>query len=100
MTTITLSPNHTFSIEPYEKLRVRIIVSENREELVCRKESVYKLKQFLALDEGRAFKGRLQLVKRGDSIAVEVKGEVLGDITVEQFLALLEKDYTGMDALR
>jgi len=78
---ITLSPNHTFTIEPYANRRVRLIVFKNGEEYVCRKESRYKLKQFLALDEGRAFKGRLQLVKGGNNIAIEVKGEVLGRIT-------------------
>ncbi len=78
---INLSTNYTLTIEPYQKLRLRLIVFKNGEEYVCRKESLYKLKQFLALDEGRAFKGRLQLVKCGDNISIEVKGKVLGRIT-------------------
>jgi hypothetical protein len=80
MPPIPLFPNYALAIEPYEKLRVRIMVFKDGEEYVCRKESLYKLKQFLALDEGRAFKGRLQLVKHGDTVAVDVKGEVLGRI--------------------
>jgi RNA binding exosome subunit len=83
MHTIPLSPNYTLAIEQYQNLRVRLLIFKNGEEYVCRKESLYKLKQFLALDEGRAFKGRLQLVKDGDVIAVEVKGEVLGRITLK-----------------
>ena len=89
MSPIPLFPNYTLAIEPYEKLRVRLIVFKNGEEYVCRKESQYKLKQFLALDEGRAFKGRLQLVKCGDNISIEVKGEVLGIVTAVQLEKLL-----------
>ena len=80
MTTIPLSHNYTFAIKPYEKLRVRLIVYKKGEVYVCRKESLFKLKQFLALDDGRAFKGRLQLVKHGDVVDVEVKGELVGSI--------------------
>ncbi|MBW4891304.1 hypothetical protein KXQ82_16370 [Mucilaginibacter sp. HMF5004] len=93
---IPLSLNNTFAIEPYTKLCVRLIVFKNGEEYVCRKESIYKLKQFLALDEGRAFKGRLQLVKRGDIIAVEVKGEVLGMVGVARIVTLLDNSNTSL----
>lgn len=90
MTTIPLSPIYTLGIEPYQKLRLRLIVFKNGEEYVCRKESIYKLKQFLALTEGRAFKGRLQLLKDGDVVGVEVKGEVVGVVADMQLRALLE----------
>jgi hypothetical protein len=81
MTSIPLSNNYSVAIEPCEKLRLRLIVYKNDEEYVCRKESLYWLKQFLALDEGRAFRGRLQLLKHGDDIAVEVKGELIGTVS-------------------
>jgi len=87
---ITLNPTHSLAIDPYEKLRLRLIIYKNDEEYVCRKESLYKLKQFLTLDEGRAFKGRLQLLKHGDDIAVEVKGELIGNISKAALLASLE----------
>ncbi len=78
MLPIPLSHNYALGVERYDKLRLRLIVYQNNEEYVCRKESLYKLKQFLNLDEGRAFKGRLQLLKHGDDIAVEVKGQQMG----------------------
>lgn len=89
MPPITLSQNYTLGVEPYQKLRLRLIVYQNGEVYVCRKESLYKLKQFLALNEGRAFKGRLQLLKHGDDIAVEVKGELIGNISKTVLLAHL-----------
>lgn len=73
MTTLPIAPNYSLTIEPYEKLRLRLIVFKDGEIYVCRKESIYKLKQFLAIDEGRAFKGRLQLVKHGDVVAIEIR---------------------------
>ena len=90
MTTIPLSPNYSLGIEQYQKLRVRLIIFKNSEVYVCRKESIYKVKQFLALDEGRAFKGRLQLVKDGDGIVVEVKGEVVGVVKPGDLEKLLD----------
>lgn len=81
MSPIHLSQNYALGIERYEKLRLLLIVYKNGEEYVCRKESLYKLKQFLSADEGRAFKGRLQLLTHGDDIAVEVKGELIGNIS-------------------
>jgi hypothetical protein len=82
--------NYTFSIEPVTNRRYRLIIYKNGEEHVCRKESLYKLKQFLSADEGRAFKGRLQLLKHGDEIAVEVKGELIGNISKATLLTSLE----------
>jgi len=90
MHTLKLATNYSLGIEHYEKLRVRLIVYKNGEVYVCRKESLYKLKQFLTLDEGRAFKGRLQLLKHVDDIAVEVKGELIGNVSKAALLASLE----------
>jgi len=90
MAPIPLTNDYTFTIEPYEKLRFRLIVYKNGEEYVCRKESLYRLKQFLVLDEGRVFKGWLQLLKHGDDIAVEVKGEMIGTVSKTSLQTLLE----------
>jgi len=90
MAPIPLSQNYALSIEPYEKLRLRLIIYKNGEEYVCRKESLHNLKQFLSADEGRTFKGRLQLLKHGDDIAVEVKGELIGNVSKAALFASLE----------
>jgi hypothetical protein len=68
--------NYTFSIEPVTNRRYRLIIYKNGEEHVCRKESLYKLK--------------LQLLKHGDEIAVEVKGELIGNISKATLLTSLE----------
>ncbi len=86
---IHLSPDHTFTIERYEK-RLRLIVYKNGEEYVCRKESLGKLKKALATDDARIFKGRLQLLKHGDDIAVEIKRQPVGTISVSSFQNCLE----------
>lgn len=88
---LPLSHNYALSIEPYEKLRLRLIVYKNGEEYVCRKESLYNLKQFLSTDECRAFKGRLQLLKLGDDIGVEVKGQQVGMLSKADIQHYLDK---------
>src|SRR5476651_309872 len=87
--TLLLHPNYRLGIEHYAPLRVRLIIYKSGEVYVCRKESIYKLKQFLALGEGRAFKGRLQLVKHGDVIDVEVKGKAVGSVGFVEMEKLL-----------
>ena len=89
MPTLPLTNNYTFAIEPITNRRVRLIVYQNDEELVCRKENLKQLNEFLSTDEARAFKGRLQLLKHGDDIAVEVKGELVGNIIKADLLAHL-----------
>ncbi|WP_448699988.1 hypothetical protein ACFGVR_22780 [Mucilaginibacter sp. AW1-3] len=47
------------------------------------------MSEFLSADEARAFNGRLQLLKHGDDIIVEVKGEPIGSISKAVLLAHL-----------
>jgi len=80
MVAIPLANNYTFGIEPVGNRRLRLIVFKNGEELVCRKENLKQLKDFLAEDKAQAFKGRLQLYKHRYDIAVEVKGQPIGTL--------------------
>ncbi|OCX51470.1 hypothetical protein BEL04_15700 [Mucilaginibacter sp. PPCGB 2223] len=89
MPTLPLTNNYTFAIEPITARRMRLVVYQNGKELVCRKENLKQLNEFLNVDEARAFKGRLQLLKHGDDIAVEVKGEPVGNISKADLLAQL-----------
>lgn len=86
---IKLNSSYSLSSEPHLK-GVRLIVLDNGNEWVCRKESFKKLNSFLSLDGGRIFKGRLQLYKHQNAIAVEVKGNNMGEICVTQLKKLLQ----------
>jgi hypothetical protein len=79
-----------FSIEPDNK-RVRLVIYQNGEEWVCRMENVSRIKEFLALQETRLFKGRLQLNKTNQQITIEVKGNFIGRINVDDFSEMLQK---------
>jgi hypothetical protein len=79
-----------FTIEFYKK-RLRLVVYQNKEEWVCRKETIKNLQEFLQLKEARIFKGRLQLYKIRNKIHVEVKGEVVGVISATAFQQLIPK---------
>lgn len=77
-----------FVIEPHKK-RLRLVVYQNKEEWVCRKETIKNLQEFLQLKEGKIFKGRLQLYKIRNKIHVEVNGEVIGIISATAFQQLI-----------
>jgi hypothetical protein len=85
---LQLNDNHYLTTKTHNK-RVRLIVVNNDIEVVCRKETTRNLSQFLTLNEGRIFKGRLQLYKHNDHIAVEVKGVNIGLITRDQLSQLM-----------
>jgi hypothetical protein len=93
MKPLLLKDSTYLSIESYEK-RVRLIVSSDQAELVCRKESFKNLEQFLQSPQQHIFKGRLQLYKNGDEVQVNVKGETLGTVAaveLEKRLSALRK---------
>jgi hypothetical protein len=90
MNKIQLNNEFAFSIEPYEK-RVRLVVYNNKEEWVCRKETIKNIESFLEKEEASIFKGRLRLSKVNSKIFVEVKKEVVGSIKLLEFEALLKK---------
>ncbi len=86
----TLTNTLEFAIEA-EKSKVRLIVLESGEELVCRKERVNELHRFIELDSGTIFKGRLQLQKQKDDILISVKGGIAGSIPANDFKKLLDE---------
>ncbi|RDC57790.1 hypothetical protein DU508_02195 [Pedobacter chinensis] len=75
----------------FEKLphTIRLIVSKNDEEWVCRKEKLKKLFSFLELDQEPLFKGRLQLFKSDGKI--KIKNEFISTISTETFQQALNK---------
>lgn len=77
-----LQDNHVLKIEP-EKLRpsrVRLIVKQMGKELVCRKEGINQLLEFLYSKDEHLFKGRLQISKTNDQISIWVKEQNVGSI--------------------
>ena len=85
---IQLNNNYSLTVQPHLK-GVRLIVLDNGNEYVCRKESFKNLTAFMALTEGQIFKGRLQLHKYHQNITVQVKGKALGTITLDHLKAFI-----------
>jgi len=85
-----LLDNMILGVEKYDS-RVRIIVSNNGEELVCRKERLSTLYKFLDLEKGEAFKGRLKLRKKENYIEIIVKNNVVGHINAEELRAKINE---------
>jgi len=90
MPLIPLTNSYAFNVEHITNRRMRLIVYKNGEEYVCRKENVKQLTEFLSEDEAKAFKGRLQLFKHHNDIAVTVKGEFIGSLTPTQLQSCIE----------
>lgn len=84
MESISLENNLKLS---FEKLphTVRLIISKNNDEWVCRKEKLKNLFSFLEKDKVHIFKGRLQLFKLNDRIDIQVKNIVIATISEESF---------------
>lgn len=72
------------SFEPLGR-KVRLIIFEADVELACRKETIKNLQQFLAEDETKIFKGRLQLHKREDIIEVLLKSKPVAIVSLSAF---------------
>lgn len=90
MESIALDSNFKLS---FEKLphTIRLIVSNNNKELVCRKEILIKLFSFTEIDKANLFMGRLQLFKSDDKIDIQVKKEFIGTISNVIFKRVLNK---------
>ena len=84
MTSLPLRDNFSLGMERYEN-RVRLVVFRDKEEWVCRKEGFAALEKFTETTADHIFRGRLRLHKDAAEIHVEVKGEILGTISVNQF---------------
>lgn len=89
MNIVKLSEDYSLAIE-VEGKRLRLIVFEDEEELVCRKTTAKELNQFLSGTENILFKGRLQLRKNAGQILIQVRGEVIGLIRKELLCTALE----------
>ncbi|QIL42003.1 hypothetical protein G7074_23680 [Pedobacter sp. HDW13] len=77
----------------FEKLphTIRLIISKNNEEWVCKKETLRKLFEFVNIDEAHIFKGRLQLIKINNHITLQVKSENISTILTKTFIEVLNK---------
>lgn len=90
MRQIRLNKELILSFEPFEK-KIRLVVSTNTNELVCRKESLKKLKAFLQPEQNHIFKGRLQLDKQGEVIELLVKNKPAAFIATKDFEQILNQ---------
>ena len=88
MDNIRLNNTFTFAVEPYNG-KLRFVVSEQGKEYVCRIEGKKTIESFLQEENNSIFKGRLQLHKLNNEIAVEVKGEVVGNLSVSSFQKMI-----------
>ena len=84
MESISLVENFKLSFEKLSHT-IRVIISKNDEEWVCRKEKLKKLFLFTEVDKEHLFKGRLQLLKSDGKIDIRVKNELIGTVSDEAF---------------
>lgn len=84
MLNFSLNAPYAIGME-WSENRIRLIVYKDGGEFVCRKESLSVLEGFMEVYEGRMFKGRLQLYKEAECIHVQVKGEVVGTLGLNDF---------------
>ena len=84
MRQIILNEKLTLSFEPIGK-KVRLIISEADQELVCRKETIKNLQNFCNVDSTYLFKGRLQLHKHDEIIEIVIKNKPCAIIASNDF---------------
>jgi len=90
METINLKNDFKLSFEKLTN-KIRLIITKNNEDWVCRKETLNSLCSFAEEDVTHIFKGRLRLNKLRDIIEVRVKNELIGTVTNEDFTQALIK---------
>lgn len=88
MNAIKLNDQLSFSVEQEEK-RLRLIVSNDQEELVCHKSNRNEIERFFRTENNHLFKGRLQLGKNGNHISIIVKDKIAGVINLVEFERLV-----------
>jgi hypothetical protein len=88
MDRINIGDQFSFLVEQEER-RLRLIVFNGDEELVCHKADRAKIQRFIMADKSHLFKGRLQLDKTGDHIRISVKGKTAGIISLSKFEKLV-----------
>lgn len=85
-----LTDTYSFALEHADK-KLRLVIYDGDTELVCRKEERKRLDAFLLRDSDHIFKGRLQLLKKKDTIAIQVKGKVVGQLNTADFQHMLHE---------
>lgn len=88
MQQIILNEKYTLSFEPVGK-KIRLAILEADVELVCRKETIKNLRDFMVKDELKIFKGRLQLNKQKDIIEVVMKDKPIAIVSAINFEQVL-----------
>lgn len=87
MGSIKLNDGYSLIVE-LEAKRLRLIILDGDAELVCHKTTVSELNRFLQETDAHLFKGRLQLYKTGDHVAIIMKGESIGSMPISEFQML------------
>lgn len=90
MDIIKMDDGYSLAVD-VENKRLRLIVLNGDNELVCHKTTVSEVNRFLQQADAHLFKGRLQLDKTGDRIAIMMKGAIIGSIHESEFAMLLSR---------
>jgi len=85
--------DYILKVEPEKEKqgRVRLIVKQLGKELVCRKESINPLLDFVYGGDDHLFKGRLQIQKTKNAISIYMNGNIIGTIEAKNFLEGLNR---------
>lgn len=85
--------DHVLKIEQEKEKpsRVRIIVKQLGKELICRKEGINALLDFIYGGDDRLIKGKLQISKTKNAISIYTNGDIIGTIEARTLLDELNK---------
>ncbi len=85
--------DHVLKIEQEKEKpsRVRIIVKQLGKELICRKEGINALLDFIYGGDDRLIKGKLQISKTKNAISIYMNGDIIGTIEARTLLEELNK---------
>jgi hypothetical protein len=85
--------NHILKIEPEKEKpsKVRIIIKQMGKELICRKEGINALLDFLYDSDSRLVNGRLQINKTKTSVSFYINGDIIGSVEAKDLVSGLNK---------
>jgi len=85
--------DYILKIEPEKEKpsKVRLIVKQLGKELVCRKESLNPLLDFIYGGDDSLIKGRLQINKTKNAISIYMNGNIIGTIEAKTFQEGMDK---------
>ncbi|WP_345955358.1 hypothetical protein [Mucilaginibacter sp. PAMB04168] len=85
--------DYVLKVEPEKEKasRVRLIVKQQGKELICRKEGLNRLLDFIYGGDDHLIKGRLQLSKKKTAISIYINGDIVGTIEARAFADGLDK---------